>query len=37
MEGPHSESLFDEEMNLNLESGLLPRTAIFILDEIKRL
>lgn len=38
MEGPHADGLFDEGMSKVLElSGILPRTAIFILKEVDRL
>ena len=38
MEGPNQYMLFDETtyQTLNL-SGILPRTAIFLLDEMKRM
>ena len=31
MEGPHSECLFDTNMNVHEMSGILPRTAVFLL------
>ena len=37
MEGPHSEVLFDKDMKVHELSGILPRTAIFILEEVTRL
>lgn len=37
MEGPNSEFLFDEKLNLHALSGILPRTACFILSEVKRI
>ena len=37
MEGPHSECLFDTNMKEHEMSGILPRTAIFILQEVDRL
>jgi hypothetical protein len=36
MEGPHSDCLFDEEMKIYELSGILPRTACFILEEVNR-
>jgi hypothetical protein len=37
MEGPHSNFLFDEQMQLHELSGILPRTACYILKEVERL
>ncbi len=37
MEGPNNENLFDEQKQLHVTSGILPRTACFILSEVKRL
>ena len=38
MEGPNKEMLFDETtFSVHSLSGILPRTAIFLLDEMKRM
>ena len=37
MEGPHSECLFDTNLNVHEMSGILPRTAVFLLSEVERL
>ncbi len=37
MEGPHSDYLFDNQMQLHDLSGILPRTACYILQEVQRL
>jgi hypothetical protein len=37
MEGPHSDFLVDERMEVHDLSGILPRTACYILKEVQRL
>lgn len=37
MEGPHSDFLVNDQMEIHELSGILPRTAVYILTEVQRL
>lgn len=37
MEGPHSDFLVNDRMDIHELSGILPRTAVYILTEVQRL
>jgi hypothetical protein len=37
MEGPNAELLFDEDFKVNELSGILPRSAQFLFEEVERI